>query len=286
MRLANLNGRATIVTTEGLIDVESASQGRFSSKVDVVISDLEALKVWFIEASPAISDPRTPDDLIGEPTLGAPVETPGQIFAIGVNYRAHAEEMGLALPSKPMVFTKFPSSIGGANTDFAVPSETTDWEAELVVVLGKRGRDVALDEALSYVAGYCVGQDLSDRGLQLHGTPAQFSLGKSHENFAPIGPWLTTSDEIPDPNALTITCDINARRYQDSMTSDMVFNVAYLVSYLSTVCELRPGDLIFTGSPHGVGQGQHPAMFLKPGDVIVTMIEGLGAIRNVARPIL
>ena len=139
-----------------------------------------------------------------------------------------------------------------------------------------------VDEALSIVAGYCVGQDYSERTLQLKGTPAQFSIGKSFKNFAPVGPWLTTSDEIAHPHELRISSRVNDTTYQDSNTSDMVFNVAELISYLSSVCELRPGDLMFTGSPHGVGQGQSPPVFLCPGDSIVTTIEGLGRIRNVA----
>jgi 2-keto-4-pentenoate hydratase/2-oxohepta-3-ene-1,7-dioic acid hydratase in catechol pathway len=192
--------------------------------------------------------------------------------------------MGLTLPTKPMVFTKFSSSVAGANASFPIPSARTDWESELVVVIGKRGRNVKVENALEYVAGYCVGQDLSDRELQLLGSPAQFSLGKSYENFSPLGPWLTSRDEILDPNALEITCEVNGVLYQDSNTSDMVFSVNELVSYLSGICELRPGDVMFTGSPHGVGQGQHPPVFLQPGDVIVTAIEGLGSIRNVGRP--
>jgi 2-keto-4-pentenoate hydratase/2-oxohepta-3-ene-1,7-dioic acid hydratase in catechol pathway len=159
----------------------------------------------------------------------------------------------------------------------------TDWESELVVVIGKQGRNVSVADALDYVAGYCVGQDLSDRELQLLGSPAQFSLGKSYENFAPIGPWITTTDEVVDPNALEITCDVNGVRRQDSSTSDMVFGVRELVAYVSSVCELRPGDIMFTGSPHGVGQGQDPPVFLKPGDVLETSIERLGSLRNVGR---
>jgi 2-keto-4-pentenoate hydratase/2-oxohepta-3-ene-1,7-dioic acid hydratase in catechol pathway len=187
-----------------------------------------------------------------------------------------------------MVFTKFPSSVAGANASFSIVSAKTDWESELVVVFAKRGRHLALDESLTYVAGYCVGQDLSDRELQLLGSPAQFSLGKSYENFAPFGPWLTTIDEIPDPNKLAISCEVNGVRYQDSNTSDMVFSVAQLVSYLSSVVEIRPGDIMYTGSPHGVGQGQKPPRFLQAGDVLETTIEGLGSLRNVgvARDVL
>ncbi|MHB1209774.1 MAG: fumarylacetoacetate hydrolase family protein [Acidimicrobiales bacterium] len=282
MRVANLNGRATIVTDAGLIDVERASNGVFTHDVDRLISSIDDVAAWFETTSPPVTASLRPEELLGDPQLGPVIAAPGQIFAIGVNYRAHAAEMGLTPPVTPMVFTKFPSAIAGTNAPIPLPSSSTDWEAELVVVMGKGGRDITLDTALSYVAGYCVGQDFSDRELQLRGTPAQFSLGKSHENFAPVGPWITTRDEIADPNDLRITCDVNGHRYQDSTTGDMVFSVPELIAYLSSICELQPGDLIFTGSPHGVGQGQHPPLFLKSGDLVETAISGLGSIRNVA----
>lgn len=282
MRVANLNGRANIVTNAGCVDVESASHGAFSHEVGRAIERLDEVASWFEKTSPTVTETTTPEEVMRDPRLGPAVIAPSQVFAIGVNYRAHAAEMGLTPPATPMVFTKFPSSITSANAQVPIPSSTTDWEAELVVVIGARGRNVSLEDALNHVAGYCVGQDFSDRELQMRGTPAQFSLGKSHQNFAPIGPWITSADEIDNPNDLRITCDVNGHRYQDSTTGDMVFSVPELVSYLSTICELRPGDLIFTGSPHGVGQGQRPAVFLKPTDVIETSISGLGSLRNVA----
>jgi 2,4-diketo-3-deoxy-L-fuconate hydrolase len=281
MRLANLNGRATLVFDQGTIDVEKASGGRFSSETDTLVGQFDALREWLDQDKPDIVEFTTPDKLMRDPGLGPVINQPGQVFAIGLNYRTHAREMSLVLPTKPMVFTKFPSSVTGANSTFPIVSATTDWESELVVIFGKRGRHVPVDQALSYVAGYCVGQDLSDRELQLLGSPAQFSMGKSYENFAPFGPWLTTTDVIPNPNNLAISCDVNGVRFQDSNTGDMVFSVAELVSYLSSIVEIRPGDIMFTGSPDGVGQGQKPPKFLQPGDVVVTTIEGLGTLRNV-----
>jgi 2,4-didehydro-3-deoxy-L-rhamnonate hydrolase len=282
MRLANLAGRATIVTDEGILDVAKGSNGAFSSSIDKCLAQLDNLKVWFDGAQPAPSEHVNPDVFAGDPRLHAVVTSPQQIFAIGLNYRHHALEMNLTLPSEPMVFTKFASSLCGPNDELPVRGATTDFEAELVVVIGKRSRDLSVESALDAVAGYCVGQDFSERSLQMRGAQAQFSLGKSHRNFTPIGPWLTSADEIVDPNDLSITCSVNGVEYQNSNTSDMVFTVAEIVSYLSTVVELRPGDLIFTGSPHGVGQGQTPPVFLKPGDYIVTEIEGLGRIANSA----
>jgi 2-keto-4-pentenoate hydratase/2-oxohepta-3-ene-1,7-dioic acid hydratase in catechol pathway len=288
VKLANLHGRATLVVDQGTIDVEKASEGRFSADTGVLVGQLEQVRSWFDEQHPDVTESTTLERVMRDPGLGPVIAQPGQVFAIGLNYRTHAKEMALTLPTKPMVFTKFPSSVAGANASFSIVSAKTDWESELVVVFAKRGRHLALDEALTYVAGYCVGQDLSDRELQLLGSPAQFSLGKSYENFAPFGPWLTTIDEIPDPNKLAISCEVNGVRYQDSNTSDMVFSVAQLVSYLSSVVEIRPGDIMYTGSPHGVGQGQKPPRFLQAGDVLETTIEGLGSLRNVgvARDVL
>jgi 2-keto-4-pentenoate hydratase/2-oxohepta-3-ene-1,7-dioic acid hydratase in catechol pathway len=281
MRIANLDNRATIVTEAGLIDVQRASAGLFSASTDVLVGQLDELRSWLEATRPAVSDPTVASQLLKDPRLGPVVTCPSQIFAIGLNYRTHALEMKLTPPSKPMVFTKFASSLGGANSSFPIPSERVDWESELVVVIGKRGRSVSRESAFDYVAGYCVGNDLSCRDLQMEGPSAQFSLGKSYQNFAPIGPWLTTIDEVATPDALEITCEVNGVLYQDSNTSDMNFGVGELVSYISSVCELRPGDIIFTGSPHGVGQGQRPPIFLGVGDTVLTTIEGLGSIRNV-----
>jgi 2,4-diketo-3-deoxy-L-fuconate hydrolase len=280
MRLANLEGRATIVTDSGVVDVARASNGAFSASIDKCISQLDLLRRWYETARPDPTDSLTPEELIGDPRLGPVVKAPQQIFAIGLNYRMHAAEMGLTLPEQPMVFTKFVSALCGPNDQLPVQGSTTDFEAELVVVIGKTVRNVSVPDALSVVAGYCVGEDYSERTLQLKGSPAQFSIGKSFKNFAPIGPWLTTTDEIDNPNNLTISSEVNGTRHQDSNTSDMVFTVAELVSYVSSICELRPGDIMFTGSPHGVGQGLKPPVFLRPGDEIVTSIEHLGTIRN------
>jgi len=282
MRIANLAGRATIVTDQGLIDVASRSNGAFSTSIDKCLRHLDNLRTWFNAAQPEVTDPTTPNELYGDARLGPVVAYPQQIFAMALNYRHHAEEMKLALPTKPMIFTKFASSLCGPNDVLPIPSDTTDFEAELVVVLGATARGLRVENALTVVAGYCVGQDFSDRTLQMKGSPPQYSLGKSFRNFSPVGPWLTTVDDVADPNDLAIRCSVNGVDYQDSSTTDMVFSVAEIVSYLSDVVELRPGDLIFTGSPHGAGQGQTPPLFLKPGDRIVTEIERLGRIENVA----
>lgn len=280
MRLANYNGRATIVSDEGLIDVATASNGAFSASCEKCVHQIEKLQAWFESFQPTPTEIVDPEELFGSAKLGPVVSNPSQLFAIGLNYRHHADEMGLALPMKPMVFTKFQSSLCAPNSDLPIPSLTTDWEAELVVVFGKSGRDISVDDALSYVAGYAVGQDFSERTLQMTGNPAQFPLGKSFKNFSPIGPWITTPDEVGDPNDLGIRCLINGEALQNSATDDMVFTIPELISYLSSVVEIRSGDMMFTGSPHGVGQGLKPPRFLKPGDTIETSIERLGTIRN------
>jgi 2-keto-4-pentenoate hydratase/2-oxohepta-3-ene-1,7-dioic acid hydratase in catechol pathway len=282
MRIANLAGRATIVTDDGLIDIATASNGAFSASVDKCVGQLDTLRTWFQAAQPATTSDVKPTELYGDPRLGPVVTSPQQIFAVGLNYRHHAAEMKMALPAEPMVFTKFVSSLCGPNDELPVRGDTTDFEAELVIVIGSRTRDLSEDQALGAVAGYCIGQDFSERTMQRRGATPQYSLAKSYRNFTPVGPWLTTADEAGDPNELGITCRVNDVQYQNSTTSDMIFRVPEIVSYLSSIVELRPGDLVFTGSPHGVGQGQTPPVFLKPGDRVVTAIERLGQIENVA----
>jgi 2-keto-4-pentenoate hydratase/2-oxohepta-3-ene-1,7-dioic acid hydratase in catechol pathway len=282
MRLANLNGRATVVTTSGLFDLATSSNGAFSSSIDKCLPQLEKIRQWFDNANVEPTEATTDEGLIGDPRLGSVVEHPQQIFCVGLNYKEHAKEMDLAIQPAPMIFTKFVSALAGPNADVPIPAPTTDFEAELVVVFGKTGRNIAQEDALSYVAGYCVGQDYSERTTQTAGSPAQFSLGKSFRNFAPIGPWLTTADEIPNPNDLGIRCTVNGTRFQDSNTDDMIFSIPELISYISSVVEIRCGDIMFTGSPHGVGQGQNPKFFLEPGFLIETSIEYLGTIVNKA----
>ncbi len=281
MRLANYDGRATIVLDDGIVDVASASNGAFSASIEKCLGQLDKLGAWYRSAHPPLSHDIAVDEFAKESGLG-PVVNPQQVFAIGLNYRHHAAESGLDVPTTPMVFTKFASSICGPNETLPIPGPSTDFEGELVVVIGATIRDVSASDGLAGVAGYCVGQDYSEREWQFRGSPPQFSLAKSFKNFAPVGPWLTTSDEVPDPNALAIATRVNGDTMQDSNTSDMVFSVADLIAYLSSVCELRRGDIIFTGTPEGVGQARTPPFFLKPGDMIETTIENLGTIRNVA----
>src|SRR6202789_2219345 len=213
----------------------------------------------------------------GNPRIGPCVGSVGKFICIGLNYSDHAAESGMAVPAEPVVFMKATSAICGAYDDVMIPrgSEKTDWEVELGVVIGKEGRYVTEQEALSHVAGYCVVNDVSERAFQLEGT-GQWVKGKSADTFGPIGPWLVTTEEVPDPQALKLWLEVDGHRYQNGSTSTMVFGVAQLISYLSRFMSLHPGDIISTGTPPGVGLGQKPQVFLKPGDKIQLGIQGLG----------
>jgi 2-keto-4-pentenoate hydratase/2-oxohepta-3-ene-1,7-dioic acid hydratase in catechol pathway len=213
----------------------------------------------------------------GAPRLGPPVANPGKILGIGLSYADHAAEAGMDLPEEPIVFSKVPTALSGPNDPVMIPrgSEKTDWEVELAFVIGRQALYVEKDEALDYVAGYAVMNDVSERAYQLEGS-GQFIKGKSFDTFAPMGPWLVTTDEVPSPMNLKLWLDRNGKRRQDSSTSNMVFAIDYLVSYLSGFMTLMPGDIITTGTPPGVGMGCKPPEFLEPGDVMSLGVEGLG----------
>ncbi|PSR70224.1 fumarylacetoacetate hydrolase [Nocardia sp. MDA0666] len=281
MKLANLRGRATIVTETGVVDVHTASRGQLPHDPDRAVLMLSDVSDWYRRSHPRLDRRLTAGSLLADPTpLGPPVVNPSQIFAIGLNYSAHAAETGRTLPAEPLVFTKYASALAGPGDAIVLPTDTCDWEVELVVVMGRAGRAIPVDGALKFVAGYCVGQDVSERHGQMAGERPQFGLAKSHRGFAPIGPWLTTLDELHDPTDLAISAAIDGDEMQCGRTSDMIFDVAFLVSYLSRVCELRPGDLIFTGTPAGVGQSQNPPRYLAAGNVLSSQIEALGTLRN------
>jgi 2-keto-4-pentenoate hydratase/2-oxohepta-3-ene-1,7-dioic acid hydratase in catechol pathway len=207
------------------------------------------------------------------------VPSPRQVFAIGLNYRSHAEESGAAVPDVPVTFTKFPASLAGPFDDVEIVGDTTDWEVELVAVIGHHADRVDVTEAWSVVAGLTVGQDISDRHLQF-AAGGQFSLGKSRRGYGPVGPWIVTPDELADPDDLVIGCAVDGEKVQEARTSELIFAVPRLVSELSAVLPLLPGDLIFTGTPSGVGVARQPPRFLRPGQVLESWIEGIGTIRN------
>lgn len=226
-------------------------------------------------------DPKELPLIAGTPRIGACVGGVGKFICIGLNYSDHAAESGMAVPAEPVVFMKATSAICGPFDDVIIPrgSEKTDWEVELGVVIGKEARYVTEGEALSHVAGYCVVNDVSERAFQLEGT-GQWVKGKSADTFGPIGPWLVTADEVPDPQTLNLWLEVDGHRYQNGSTATMVFGVAPLISYLSRFMSLQPGDIISTGTPPGVGLGQKPPVYLRPGNVIRLGVEGLGEQRQ------
>lgn len=213
----------------------------------------------------------------GKPRLGPCIGNPGKFMCIGLNYYDHAAESGMEFPSEPVLFAKFTSAMCGANDDIIIPrgSSKTDWEVELGVVIGTKAKYISKDDALNYVAGYCVINDISEREFQLEGT-GQWVKGKSSDTFGPTGPWLVTPDEIPDVQNLSIWLEINGKKMQNSSTKHMVFDVAYIISYLSKFFTLHPGDIISTGTPPGVGLGRKPPTYLKAGDTMRLGIDGLG----------
>jgi len=222
-------------------------------------------------------DPASLPLVPGTPRIGPCVGDVGKFVCIGLNYSDHAAESGMALPTEPIVFMKATSAICGPNDDVIIPRGSTksDWEVELGVVIGRTAKYVSPEAALSYVAGYCVVNDLSERAFQLEGT-GQWVKGKSADTFGPIGPWLVTSDEVPDPQNLDMWLEVDGHRYQNGNTRTMVFGVAYLVSYLSRFMSFQPGDIISTGTPPGVGLGQKPPVYLRPGNTMTLSVEGLG----------
>ncbi|MCB1442138.1 MAG: fumarylacetoacetate hydrolase family protein [Methyloceanibacter sp.] len=226
-------------------------------------------------------DPQSLPAVAGSPRLGAPIGGVSKFFGIGLNYRDHAEETGLPIPEVPIVFVKATSCISGPNDPVLAPADfkRMDYEVELGFVIGSPAKRVSVENALDYVAGYCIGNDVSERSLQ-KGGPGEWIKAKSYDSFGPLGPWLVTTDEIPDPQNLELTMDLNGERMQTGNTSTMIFPVAELVSYISKYMTLMPGDVVITGTPPGVGMARNPRVFLKAGDEMVLRVAGLGEQRT------
>lgn len=274
-RFACCQGRSQIVVgaDNRLVDLAHASGGRFAPE------PIEAFRRWneVREFASTITDAGVPCDVS---ELDAPSPWPLQVFGIGLNYRTHAEESGMPIPTQPLTFTKFSSSIAGPNIDIPLGGDKVDWEVELVAVISTGGRDIAVADAWNRVAGIAVGQDISDRALQFASQPPQFSLGKSRKNYSPFGPWLTDARDLVNRDALHMTCILNGDVVQDTLTNDLIFSVPEIISYLSGIVQLLPGDVIYTGTPGGVGVSRKPAMFLKPGDVLISSIDGIASTTN------
>lgn len=276
MRIANLDGRLALVAGAGAVDVHDASGGRFDPDPQAVYARWAEFLAWARSADLSAARP------FDQALLGSPAPAPRQVFGIGLNYRAHAAEAGFGgLPESPTVFTKFPACITGPGGEVVLPiGGHTDWEVELVAVIGTEARGVAGADAWGHVAGLAVGQDLSERITQTAGPAPQFSIGKSFPRFGPIGPWLVTVDEFPEPDDLELGCAINGEEVQKGRTSDLIFSVPAVVSYLSGIVPLFPGDVIFTGTPSGVGMGRNPQRWLAPGDELTSYVEGIGELRH------
>ncbi len=275
MRLVNFEGRLGFDVVGRFVDLEQASQGRVSS--DPMASFAAWGEIRRLASEQTVGDAGRP---IVPERLGPPVPRPSQVFAIGLNYRDHAEAAGLPIPAQPMVFTKFPICLAGPHTSVPLTSDRVDWEVEQVVVIGRETHRVRAGDAWDFVAGFCVGQDVSDRALQFADKPPQFSLGKSAPCFGPLGPALVSLDEIGDRDDMQLRCSIDGESVQSSSTRNLIFPVPDLIAHLSRYCVLRPGDLIFTGTPGGVGSVRNPRRYLKVGETIESEIEGVGRLSN------
>lgn len=276
MRIANLAGRLVLLADGTAVDVENASASRFGPDPQGVYENWAEFRDWARTAD------LTAGTLYQPEYLGSPAPAPRQLLAIGLNYRAHADEAGFDAPDLlPPVFTKFATAITGPVTRVHLPEGGhTDWEVELVVVIGKPAYQVAPETAWDHVAGLTAGQDLSERITQMTGPAPQFGLGKSFPGFAPMGPCLVTPDEFTDRDDLDLWCTVNGEQVQKGRTADLIFPVPELIARLSMILPLLPGDVIFTGTPAGVGIGRSPQRFLAPGDELVSHIEGIGELRQ------
>jgi 2-keto-4-pentenoate hydratase/2-oxohepta-3-ene-1,7-dioic acid hydratase in catechol pathway len=261
----------------GLLDAEGNIRDLSNHVADIAGEALLPDSLARLKALDAASLPRVE----GSPRLGPCVGGTGKFICIGLNYSDHAAETGATVPPEPIIFMKATSAIVGPNDTIEIPRDSikTDWEVELGVVIGKTAKYVSEADAMNHVAGYCVINDVSERAFQAE-RQGQWTKGKSADTFGPTGPWVVTADEVRDPQTLPMWLEVNGHRYQNGSTVTMVYGVRYLVSYLSQFMSLQPGDIISTGTPPGVGLGQKPPVYLKPGDVVTLGIEGLGQQRQ------
>ncbi|MGV9711084.1 fumarylacetoacetate hydrolase family protein [Gordonia sp. NPDC003424] len=276
MRLAVIEGRTLLVdeAIEHGVDVATASGGRFGPDPMAIYDNWAAFAEWAASATPAEGS------AIDASAVENPIPEPRQVFAIGLNYAEHAAESKYEIPDLPPVFTKYRTSLAGPDETVELPGPKVDWEVELVAVIGRHAHRVPESEGWDYVAGLTVGQDISERATQFNATPPQFGLGKSYPKFSPMGPVVVSPDELTDRDDIELGCSINGEQVQKGRTSEMIFSVPQLVSYLSSITPLLPGDVIFTGTPSGVGLGRTPQRFLTDGDVLNSRIAGIGTIEQ------
>ena len=272
-RLANIADRAALVMGDDYFDLEQISGGAVSADPMVAIGQGDAMSALYGQ----LAD-HSPTGQLSSVTLGAPSPRPQKSFGVGLNYADHAAETSMEVPNNPLVFTKFPSCIVGPTADVEIRSDGCDYEGELLVVIGKGGKDIPLDDAWDHIAGLSIGQDVSDRPAQFAAKPPHFDLGKSFDTFGPCGPLLVSPDLIDDRSSLRIITKLNGEVRQDDTTASMIFDVPTLVSYLSRITTLVTGDIIFSGTPEGIGWSQET--YLADGDIITTTIEGIGTMTN------
>ena len=270
---ANINDRSALVQGKAFFDLSTITNGAVSTDPMKAIQNSDLLHHYATQL-----DDYESSGLIEEAIVCAPIPRPRNSFGVGLNYQLHVEEAASKTPNTPMVFTKFPSCISGPTDDVIMRSDECDYEGELLVVIGKDGKDIAKEEAWSHILGLSVGQDFSDRGVQYKDHPAQFNLGKSFDTFGPTGPHLVSTDSFADPNDLEIVTTVNGDVRQRDRTSNMIFDIPTLISYISSITSLAVGDIIFSGTPEGVGFRN--GSFLKDGDIVETTIEGIGTMRN------
>lgn len=272
-RLANVGGRAALEVDGALHDLARVAGDPTLATASVALGRHAELH----ELSARCAG-REPEGRVASATLGPAVPDARQVFGIGLNYRDHAAETGATLPAAPLTFTKFPSCLAGPTAEIPIRNDTTDYEAEVVAVIGARCTEVDERDAWGVVAGLTAGQDVSDRALQYSGSPPQFNLGKSGRHFGPIGPAVVSLDAFADPDDVAVSCELSGELVQASSTAQLVFSIPALVAYLSSICTLYAGDLIFTGTPAGVGVVR--GRMLRPGDEVVTRVGGVGELRN------
>ena len=272
-KLGTVDGKAVLIKGDFYYDISSLSNGSISS------DSVEALKLQSeLSALYESLNEKNASGKLSDVELGNPVPTSPNCYAVGLNYRKHAEESGMDIPEVPMIFTKHTTCLVGPHREIEMRSDHVDYEAELVAVIGKSGKDISTENAWDHIAGLCVGQDISDRVVQFAAKPPQFNLGKSFDTFGPMGPYLVSPDCLEDKNNLKIVCKVNGEIRQSDNTNDLIFDIPAIVKYLSEIVSLNVGDVIFTGTPGGVGVME--GKFLKEGDVLTTTIEGLGTLEN------
>lgn len=269
-RLTTINDRSAFQFDDGFVDVAKTAGDESLADPMIAIARFGELHALYAKASGASKSAGNP---------GVCVPRPSKVFGIGLNYKSHAAESNMELPPAPLTFTKFPSCLAGPTAEVELSGDSVDWEVEIVAVIGKGGRRISAANAWSHVAGLTLGQDISDRAVQLTGKPPQFSLGKSFDTYGPIGPAIVSVDAFPNPDDVALWCDVSGERMQESRTANLIFSIPVLVEYLSSICTLESGDVIFTGTPDGVGMAR--GRLLKAGDVIDSGAEVIGSLRNV-----